>query len=367
MFFISFLFLLFSCQQDKKMNYLKTVSFNIENDVYIEGYSDADDPFLYYASGGNNKVYKYYINPNKTDSIDLQKVSKIKYFNKYFLIFNKEDYVLNQSFQIYNSVTDKLYKLDSLSNYKGIEYVIANNCSNSWKNGKILIANWFDCGLTKEDYPKKKERQIACDKIDEKKPSYSILDFKNNKLTLSKITLRDIRPKPDFTNDLGTIWSRTTSIFVNDVILYNNHHIDAVYEVDKDGSFKKAFTIKSKYTQFDKEDKEGDNISMLDYARDYATKVNGIVYDEYRDKILVILVHGTKDIEKNGEKKRENRPFSILVYDTDYNFESEYLFNDSKYNFKNVYVCKEGLIINANNKLSNNYKPQKLIYEIFSY
>jgi len=195
----------------------------------------------------------------------------------------------------------------------------------------------------------------------------SILDFKNNSLNLSKITLNTIRPNPEMKNDLSTIWFSTTSIFVTDVILYNNHYIDSVFEIDNTGAFKKAFSIKSKYTKFDKEDKEVEQGVMIDYAIDYATHANGILYDEYRNKILVILVHGTKDIEQNGEKKRTNRPFSILVYDTNYNFEKEYLFNDSKYNYKNVYVCEEGLIINANNKLSYNYKPQKLIYEIFSY
>ena len=314
---------LFSCQQDKKMPYLKTVSFNIENDVYIEGYSDADDPFLYFASS-NNKVYKYYINTNFRDSIDLQKEPKIKYFNKYFVIFNKEDYVLNQSDLIYNSKSDKLYKLDSLSGNNKLEYVIARNNTNSLLDSKMLITNWFDCGLTKKDYPDRNKRRVACNEINSRQPSYSTLYFDNCKLSLSKITLRDIRPNPELKNDLSTIWTGATAIFVNDITLYNNHYIDAVYEIDKKDTFRKVLTIKSKYTEFDKEDKKQTRNEMLDYARDYATRVYCVLYDEYRKKILIILIHGTKDIEKNGDKKSTNRPFSILVYDTNYNFENEF-------------------------------------------
>jgi len=161
----------FSCQQDKKMTHLKTVSFNIENDVYIEGYSDADDPFLYFASS-NNKVYKYYINSNFRDSIDLQEQTKIKNFNRYFVIFNKEEYVVNQSEMIYNSKTNKLYKLDSLSNYnKVLRYLIADNNVSSWSNNYFLIEHSFYCGLDQNTYTDKKKRQIACQEIREKQPS----------------------------------------------------------------------------------------------------------------------------------------------------------------------------------------------------
>lgn len=366
-FVIGLLFLFFSCQQDERMEYLQTITFDIQNDVYIEGYSDAEQPFLYFASG-NNMLYKHYIDSNRIDSIDLEKKTKINYFNRYFIIFNKEEYILNQSDLIYNSFTDKLYQLDSLSDYNSkLQFVISSNDVSSWDNNKFLIVNWFHCGVGYNDYQNKKERQAACQQINEKQPSYSILDFDNNALNLSTITLGDIRPNPEYTNDLSTLWIKSSSIFVNDVVLFNNHFIDGVYEINQNGDYKKVITIKSKYTKFDKEDKKGDRIDMIRYALDYATQTKRILYDEYREKILIVLVHGTEDIEKNGDKKGTNRPFSVLVYDTDYNFENEYLFDNSKYNYKNIYVCKEGLAINANNKLGNMYKPQKLIYEIFAY
>ncbi len=365
--FICLCVLSLSCQQDKRMKSIKTIVFETNNDIYREGFSDTEHSFLFYTTNGNNMLYKYYLNSDKRDTIDLAEKMKIKRLSRYNIFFNKEDYIVNYGHaNVYNSVENVVYKLDSLSNYNGMEYTIALNNASSWKNNKLLLTNLFTCDL----YGKGgdlTETFIACEQLNKQKPSYSILDFENSEVESSTITFKDIKPKTK--DNSAEIWFKATAIYVKDVILYNNHFIDAVYEVDEAGSFKKAFSVKSKYTNFEEIEifKSEDVPTVYDNAINYATQVNGILYDEYHNKILVVLVHGTKDIENNGEKKFTNRPFSILVYDTDYNFEKEYLFDHSKYDYHGVFVCKEGLIINANNKLGDAYEPQKLIYEIFSY
>src|SRR5690554_5269751 len=335
--FICLCVLSLSCQQDKRMKSIKTIVFETNNDIYREGFSDTEHSFLFYTTNGNNMLYKYYLNSDKRDTIDLAEKMKIKRLSRYNIFFNKEDYIVNYGHaNVYNSAENVVYKLDSLSNYNGMEYTIALNNASSWKNNKLLLTNLFTCDL----YGKEgdlTETFIACEQLNKHKPSYSILDFENSEVESSTITFKDIKPK-----------TKDNSVEI---------------------SFKKAFTVKSKYTNFEEIEifKSEDVSTVYDNAINYATQVNGILYDEYHNKILVVLVHGTKDIENNGEKKFTNRPFSILVYDTDYNFEKEYLFDHSKYDYHGVFVCKEGLIINANNKLGDAYEPQKLIYEIFSY
>src|SRR5690606_21553758 len=367
LFILCLVSILYSCNKDKELVSVKKVEFPIENDIYIEGFSDAENPFLFYAAG-NDTIYKYYIDTNKTEKISLKEVTGLSFFSRYKILFKDEDFVVNQSQYVYNSQTKKLYNLDSLntSNERHM-YVLSNNNVNSWLNNKLLINNWPYCDeIRREQIADRKERHLLCNKIRQTKSSYSIIDFETNELKLSDITLKDIRPNPDYTFDLSSVVNYSTSIFVNDVILYNNHLINTVYEIDSTGKYKKAFTIDSKYTQFNTEDKLLLRPGYEDYARDYATRVKDIIFDKYRSKILVVLVHGTEDIEKYPEKKLSNRPFSILVYNNNYEFEHEYLF-DEKYNYNNVYVCKEGLIINANNKLAASFKPRQLICEIFTY
>src|SRR5690606_10796792 len=365
LFILCLISILYSCNKDKELVSVKKVEFPIDNDIYIEGFSDAENPFLFYAAG-NDTIYKYYLDTDKTEKISLKAVTGLSFFSRYKILFKDEDFVVNQSQYVYNSQTNKLYNLDSLNTSNTyFQFVLADNNTYSWLNNKILINNCYDCNVSREEYSDRKQRELLCNELNQQKPSYSIVNFENNSLQLSTLTLKDIRPNPHYTFDLSSVWSYTISLFVNDVILYNNHFIDTVFEINAQGNFKKAFTIQSKYTQFNTEDQILLHMGN-EYYRDYATRVSDILYDRYRDKILVVLVHGTEDIEKYPEKKLSNRPFSILVYNNNYEFEHEYLF-DEKYNYNNVYVCKEGLIINANNKLAASFKPRQLIYEIFNY
>src|SRR5690606_396801 len=135
---------------------------------------------------------------------------------------------------------------------------------------------------SREEYSDRKQRELLCNELNQQKPSYSIVNFENNSLQLSTLTLKDIRPNPDYTFDLSSVVNYSTSIFVNDVILYNNHLINTVYEIDSTGEYKKAFTIDSKYTQFNTEDKLLLRPGYEDYARDYATRVKDIIFDKYR-------------------------------------------------------------------------------------
>lgn len=348
---------------------IKKVSFETNIDIYQEGFSDAKDPFLFFATDDDNMLYKYYLNSSKKDSIDLKEQIGIQKMTNYSIIFNKENYVvyLSQYFHVYNSATDRLYKLDSLSNYNGMEYAIAYNNQNSLKEEKLILANLFTCDLYNRPTSDIKETIIACEQLNKKKPSYSILDLKNNTLQSSSVTFKDI--KPETKNNSAEPWFKASAIYINNDILYNNHFTDGVFKIDSLGDFKKVITIKSKYTKFQNTEifKDDEIAEFIRKSINYSTQVNGILYDRYRKKILIILVHGTQDIERHGEMKMSNRPFSILVYNKDYELENEYLFDSLKHDFNNIYVCKEGLIINANNKLGNNYEPQKLIYEIFTY
>src|SRR5690606_19940760 len=366
-YFISLIFLFLSCQQEQRMLSVKKISFETNIDIYQEGFSDGKNPFLLYAAT-IDLLYKYYLDKKVKETIDLKKDMKIDRLGRYYVIFNKENYIVSyQSVKIYNSVTQTIYDLDSLTNHNGMEYSTVYNNTNSWKNNKVLLTNLFTCDLYNKPTSDIKETIITCEQLNKKKSSYSVFDFKNNKVNLSTITFKDI--KPETKNNSAEPWFKASAIYINNDILYNNHFTDGVFKIDSLGDFKKVITIKSKYTKFQNTEifKDDEIAEFIRKSINYSTQVNGILYDRYRKKILIILVHGTQDIERHGEMKMSNRPFSILVYNKDYELENEYLFDSLKHDFNNIYVCKEGLIINANNKLGNNYEPQKLIYEIFTY
>src|SRR5690606_22003371 len=138
LFFLFLCFTIFSCNKNDTLTSVKTISFDIDNDVYIEGFSDAENPFLFYAAG-NDTIYKYYLDTDKTEKISLKAVTGLSFFSRYKILFKDEDFVVNQSQYVYNSQTNKLYNLDSLnaSNERHM-YVLANNNVNSWLNNKLL-------------------------------------------------------------------------------------------------------------------------------------------------------------------------------------------------------------------------------------
>src|SRR5690606_801815 len=110
--------LLFSCNEKQNLKLIKKVTFNIENDAFREGYSDSNEPFLYYATTNGN-LYKYYLNSSKKDSIDLKEQIGIQKMTNYSIIFNKENNVvyLLQYFHDYNSDSYSHINIACIYNY----------------------------------------------------------------------------------------------------------------------------------------------------------------------------------------------------------------------------------------------------------
>src|SRR5690606_34154711 len=248
-YFISLIFLFISCQQDQRMVSIKKVSFETNIDIYQEGFSDAENLFLFFTTSDDNMLYKYYLNKKVKETIDLKKEMKIGGLNRYFVIFNKENYIVSyQSVKVYNSATNTVYDLDSLTNYNGMEYAIVDNNLNSLKDDKLILSNLFTCELYNKQMTDVNETIIACEQLNKKKPSYSILDFKNSKVELSSITFKDI--KPETKNNTSEPWFKASAIYINNDILYNNHFTNGVFKIDSLGRLKKVIIIKSKYTKF---------------------------------------------------------------------------------------------------------------------
>src|SRR5690606_33105623 len=129
--------------------------------------------FCFFATDDDNMLYKYYLNKKVKETIDLKKKMKIGGLSRYFVIFNKENYIVSyQSVKVYNSATNTVYNLDSLSNYDGMEYAMAFNNNCSWKNNKLILTNLFTCDLYNRPTSDIKETIIACEQLNKKKPSY---------------------------------------------------------------------------------------------------------------------------------------------------------------------------------------------------
>src|SRR5690606_40900748 len=107
LFILCLVSILYSCNKDKELVSVKKVEFPIENDIYIEGFSDAENPFLFYAAG-NDTIYNYFIDTNKTEKISLKEETGFSFFSRYKILFKEVDFVFIQSKYVYNSKTKKL-------------------------------------------------------------------------------------------------------------------------------------------------------------------------------------------------------------------------------------------------------------------
>src|SRR5690606_17960006 len=179
----------------RRMLSVKKISVETTIDIYQEGFSDGKYPFLFYAAT-NDILYKYYLDKKVKETIDLKKDMKIDRVGRYYVIFNKENYIVSyQSVKIYNSVTQTIYDLDSLTNHNGMEYSTVYNNTNSWKHNKILLTNLLTCDVYNKPTSDSQGTVITCERLNKRKSAYSAFAFKHNKVNLSTITFKDINPE----------------------------------------------------------------------------------------------------------------------------------------------------------------------------
>jgi hypothetical protein len=96
----------------------------------------------------------------------------------------------------------------------------------------------------------------------------------------------------------------------------------------------------------------------------YGGVIGGIYHNKKKDVFYVIVPHKI-NYEKEPEKKKLNRDFSILVYNKFWKKVNEIRIDKGHYNFYDVLVSKEGLLISKNTKENKNYNPKIARYALF--
>lgn len=365
-------FTLLSCKQGKKQRYVydHTLSFDVYSSSYWSGYVAEEDFFYttnlatrsmrFYDSKGkelNRFSFNDIIAPNTTGFqvkvLSSKEVYLLDYANHFI-------YRLNSVGNILKTINTQSYIKD-----KSMEAYFTNDI-NGIEEETILLDLSFKDTLNRGD------RELRWLGSKKKSVSGKIEGVNlNPEFVYSTIT-------PEYLIDKGGknqeehFSTYTSSILYKDLVLFAERFSNLIYVLDRATlEVKKTIPIISQYTDTAIENftfytpEKAKTINFTDYNYEYATQVNQIVYDPYRDTVLVVLAHRAA-VDKDPEQKYTNRPFSIITYDKEFHVIDEQVFFNRKYDFyKTIFPTKEGLLIHSNSKMSPTYKPNTLSYDLF--
>lgn len=145
---------------------------------------------------------------------------------------------------------------------------------------------------------------------------------------------------------------------------------DKIFEVGiNDLEVKTEIRVKSDHSSLgaDPIPLNNETVGLLQEKVNEALQTSGIItrlhYDRYRKLYYVMVYHdvpGGKGAYKNGE-----RPWSLLVYDEQFNKKWETKFDEKEFIGGNILVCKEGLLVSNNVKSREDYDRKKARYMLF--
>jgi hypothetical protein len=136
-------------------------------------------------------------------------------------------------------------------------------------------------------------------------------------------------------------------------ILLTSWYSDSLYLIsDKDFSIKKAIKMTSGYSTIGcvplttKEFQEGADLNAL---FNHLGGVWAISYDSFRNLIYVVI---RGEADKNATEASKKK--SLLIYDTNLQLQDEIKLDCNVYDLSEMYVIKEGLLINKTDKSNSN-------------
>lgn len=369
---IVLMFALLSCkqQQKKRYTYDRTISFDVYSSSYWSGYVEKDD-FFYTTNLGTRTMRFYDSKGKEVNRLNLEHVIIPNTTGFQVKVLTRNDiYLLDYANHF-------IYKLDSLANVvKKIDtaYYIRNKSLEAYFTIGIdgIEGETILLDLSFKDTLNRGSRDLRW--LESKnKPILSKIEGLDNdtRLVYSNLTPAYLTEQAK-KNKEEHFSSYTSAILTKNQVLFVDRSANLIYVLDRQTlQVKRTVAIESEYTDtaigsftfYTKE--KAKTVNFTDYNYEYATSVNQIIYDPYRNTFLVVLAHRT-DVEKNPEQKYTNRPFSIITYDEGLNKIDEQVFYNRKYDFyKSMFPTKEGLLIHSNSKMNPNYKTNTLSYDLF--
>ncbi|WP_190277389.1 DUF4221 family protein [Taibaiella lutea] len=144
-------------------------------------------------------------------------------------------------------------------------------------------------------------------------------------------------------------------------ILLTSWYSDSLYLInDKDFSIKKAVKMTSKYSTIGcvplttKEFQEGADLNAL---FNHLGGVWSISYDSFRNLIYIVL---RGEADKNATEPSKKK--SLLIYNTNLQLQEEIKLDCNIYDLSEMYVIKEGLLINKTDKNNGNITKFQLFH-----
>lgn len=363
---------LLSCkqQQKKRYTYDRTISFDVYSSSYWSGYVEEGD--FFYTTNLGTRTMRFYDGKGKElNRLNLEHVTAPNTNGFQVKVLARNDiYLLDYA-------TRFIYRLDSLGQVKTqVKFYNLESNKAVWpyftndidgiEGETILLDFAYMDPLQNESLEMKveAEKYRPCFGKIEGFDSDARLIYSN--LTPAYLTEQANKNKEEHFS------SYTSAILTKNQVLFVDRSANLIYVLDRQTlQVKRTVAIESEYTDtsidrftfYTKE--KAKTVNFTDYNYEYATSVNQIIYDPYRNTFLVVLAHRA-DVEKNPEQKYTNRPFSIITYDEGLNKIDEQVFYNRKYDFyKSMFPTKEGLLIHSNSKMNPNYKTNTLSYDLF--
>ena len=112
--------------------------------------------------------------------------------------------------------------------------------------------------------------------------------------------------------------------------------------------------------------KEEANMTYIEEYFVEETRYYRIIFDGYRNLYYRVVLHGIPYRNGDGTKNLyQDKPFSILILNENFQTLCEYSFPAKTYDFRNMVVTNEGLWISTGNDLNPASPQNALEYELF--
>lgn len=273
-----------------------------------------------------------------------------------FYYYNKD------SLFLVNIFSKKLFLLDSTGKklHKTFDFNGPATFIDQWQLGMGNNEGNFSHGVF----------QIICEPNDmmntEKSnndPLLAYLDLNNEEMKISKLTYGLNNP---FNIPIQHPWLQvplTTN--TNDGTLLTFGHSKSIFLIRKDRLTKEIPIESDFYEKFDKM-KRFDN-QELDKFYVESFCIDRLHYDKKNQLTYVFIYHAIPYVNKDsGEKNAyENKPFSIIVLDSNFKKLTEQKFEGSTYSLMGSFVTSEGLFLSLNNPRSKTFDENKFKYKLF--
>lgn len=371
--YLYFIFLLIGCNSNKDNNFLEkdgNIAIPLKENSSTEGHFVEDNKDMVFSYSKMSKKLFIYDGYKVVDSLNLHKLNLeanqivVKNTDSIFIIDYNTRLIkhINIKGDVINELNlHKLSKQDTINPYlfKNAEAI----------NSKNII---LDVGIVNDKFKHLTHQQ----KIVKYKSFPRFISISNNNILFPNFSYKNVEEiTQKVPEDLFVDYSNIS--LSKKYIVYSMQFSNQLFVFDYDLQLLKTIPIQSDFTGTDinsdysfynllKNSNERGEIYVKNY--DYATLTKYVVYNKHKNRFYILLAHKT-DISKNENLiyKRNNRDFSIIEYDEEFNKLNEQKFKKGLYDiYKPMFINKEGnLLLNANNELKSNYSPDTLRYDIY--